>query len=579
MNKINIIFKKNLKVLLKNKFSWFVLFMGPIFIILIMGFLFNNQNSYNINVGIHSDDSSDMYLSYVDNLKNDNFKIIDYSSKDLCLDSIKKGLVHVCIFFPDDFDLNSNKTNLVEIKLDSSKNNLVTVVNNLVVNSLDDKSKIYQMDNTDALIEVVYNSEINSMKNKVLILQLNESVEIIRKNNKMLENNMVSIKSKFNIDNFDIEKIVDKVDSVQSIIIDYVNTGQTQLSIVKTNLNNLSVIASGSVDIDNHVNDIDDAILKINLTLNSMNSIYSLKSLDAKINDLEEDMMNIESIINELSMKVNELIEDNKNEIVKIENMILNLNDNNNLILSEISDVKIRDSDNIVKPIEVEISSISENENYLSPLIPTLLVSLSFIISIILSSNLVLMEKQSRANFRNFMTQSTSFDFILGNFLSLCLIIFMQFFLIMIVYFIMVQFNLDLFLSLILIIPVIFVFIFLGMLIGNLSNSHESNLILSFITIFAIFAFSGLMLPVELLSENLLRITNLNPYLVSESMFRKFLLFAGGFSEIIYDLLILGIYIIILFLLNIMIESFNKKRSIYKLCHEIELKLVRSFRK
>ena len=89
MKKINEVLKKNYNVLLRNKFSLATMIFGPILIIFILGFLFNNQNSYNINVGLYAPQETDLYNSYYNNLKQDGHSlekfpwVIQYNKRDL----------------------------------------------------------------------------------------------------------------------------------------------------------------------------------------------------------------------------------------------------------------------------------------------------------------------------------------------------------------------------------------------------------------------------------------------------------------------------------------------------------------
>lgn len=574
MRKILNISKKNLKIILKNKFSWFILFLSPIFIILMMGFLFNNQNSYNINIGTFSENKTDMYYSYVENLKEDNFKVVEYASENNCLDSIKRGLIHVCIFFPNDFSLKNNRTNLVHIKIDSSKNNLKSVVNNLILNSLDDKSKFYQIDNTKALINVIDFNEISAIDQKNKIKNLKNISDNLKQNAKMIKTTMIVLKASFSSKSLNVLDIEDNAQKTKESINNYVLKLEENIATIENNLNNLSSnIENATTNITNNIKDIKTDLITTKNTINSMKYIYDLTLVIDKLKKLDTNLAKLDKSLSSLSLKIDDLTEIYSQNAQKLEEQLLIFENTNEQILSTISTIKLKDSENIVKPITVQIESVTDNSSYLNPLIPTLIVSLIFIISIILSSNLVLMEKQNRAFFRNFLSQAKSFEFTIGNFLTLSFLVFIQIFFIILVYFLLIkkEYNLNILLILALIIPIIFIFVLIGMFIGNLSHSQESNLIISFITIFIIFAFSGLLLPIEILSQKIILITSINPYLISESIIRKIILFTTSFKDIKFDLIILGIYIILFLIINIMIESFNKKQYIYKLCHKIEL--------
>jgi len=144
---------------------------------------------------------------------------------------------------------------------------------------------------------------------------------------------------------------------------------------------------------------------------------------------------------------------------------------------------------------------------------------------------------------------------------------------ILLIYYVLLthNFSLQFFNILFLIIPTILTFILIGMLIGYLSNNSQANIILSFLTIFIMLAFSGIMLPIELLSQKVISITTLNPYLISESILRKYLLFGNSISSLRFELIALSIYIFIFGMISIFFESIIKKRSIYQYFTSLQL--------
>ena len=52
--------KKNIKILINNKISFFILFLGPIFLLMILGLLYFNENSYNFQIGFVNSQDFDL---------------------------------------------------------------------------------------------------------------------------------------------------------------------------------------------------------------------------------------------------------------------------------------------------------------------------------------------------------------------------------------------------------------------------------------------------------------------------------------------------------------------------------------
>ena len=105
MNKIFTIIKKNLKFIVSNKFSYFILFLFPLLIILLMGVIYYNQENISILVGTYNSNDDILYNSYVEKLGGDGFFVSKYESKESCENALKSGSIHACLFFSDNFKI------------------------------------------------------------------------------------------------------------------------------------------------------------------------------------------------------------------------------------------------------------------------------------------------------------------------------------------------------------------------------------------------------------------------------------------------------------------------------------------
>jgi len=103
------------------------------------------------------------------------------------------------------------------------------------------------------------------------------------------------------------------------------------------------------------------------------------------------------------------------------------------------------------------------------------------------------------------------------------------------------------------------VFIFLGMLIGNIFKSEETNMIASISIGFILLFFSSAILPIETLPEFIKNIANYNPFYISETLLSKVMLFHIGFSSLIGGVLILLGMLVGLILITFLIKKFVAK--------------------
>ncbi len=110
--KIFSVMQKNIKVLFRSRFTSLMILFGPLIVILLIGYAFNDFGNYKIQVGTFCNNYSDVSQSYVDELSKGNFKMIMYNSELECIEDIKYGAVHTCLVFSDNAP--SSKTVLLK---------------------------------------------------------------------------------------------------------------------------------------------------------------------------------------------------------------------------------------------------------------------------------------------------------------------------------------------------------------------------------------------------------------------------------------------------------------------------------
>ena len=95
-------------------------------------------------------------------------------------------------------------------------------------------------------------------------------------------------------------------------------------------------------------------------------------------------------------------------------------------IVTNMNAVKVTDAEKIVSPITTKVEPVSTQTSKLIFLFPNLLVLMIMFMGLLLSGTLIIMEKGSRAFFRNFTTPTRDEKFILGNFITSILIVLAQ---------------------------------------------------------------------------------------------------------------------------------------------------------
>ena len=155
---------KNLKLLMRSKTSMFVVIFGPLLIMLLVGFAFNNPSVSKLNIGYYASDKTNLTASFVDALtSNNNFLVVEYPSEDFCKKMIEQGKAHICIVFPKNFAVTNNNSNEVVFYVDQSRANFVYAVIDTVSSKIDITSNqlSFQMTN-DLLSTLAYTKKANN---------------------------------------------------------------------------------------------------------------------------------------------------------------------------------------------------------------------------------------------------------------------------------------------------------------------------------------------------------------------------------------------------------------------------------
>ena len=574
MSKLAQIVMKNFKELIDNKLSLFILVLGPLIIISLLGIYYYSDNSYSINLGVYGDNNSELLPIYIQGFKDNGFNVINYNSILECEDAIKGGLVHACIIFPNDFELVENKTNIVKVEVDQSKGKIVNLLEHSIYISIEAQNQKIQLEQIDMLINSVERTESsvgvwreNLSMSKAIILKLG-------KNNDEMRKNILELEEIYSSKDLGVEDITKDITKTNSSLDSFINSTSSLVLEIKNDISNVSALLdSGNVsgsdvsNIESLISDAKSLTISVEKKLKSMNSDKSdINDLVSQISDLEDKLSELESELNSKYAVMKTNLQNEKTEQKNLENTLNGIDNSALDLLNDLNKIEIRDSEVLVKPVVVEVSNVSSKaNNRLTAIFPSLIASLIMIISLFIASTFVLQERNSEASFRNYMSQTSGFLFLIGNFIALFLIVFLQMSIIIFVYyliFLKVSFSKAL-LVILITIPIITFFILLGYFIGNISKSETVNSIYLFVLIFCFLTFSGVLLPIESLSHLFQKLSMLNPYIISEAILRKIIIFEVTFKSVSMQVIILSILAFLFFILNLIVDSFNKKGKLY----------------
>jgi ABC-2 type transport system permease protein len=548
----------------------FVVIFGPLIIMLLVGFAFNNPASSKLNIGYYSKEKTNLTSSFVDALtQNQGFNIVEYTNEELCKDMIAQGKLHMCIVFPTNFKLSNNNTNEVVFYVDQSRQNFVYAVIDTVSSKIDVTSNQLSYQLTSDILTAVLNAKKINNENILKIITLKDSANEI-------STKLDGVKTK--LGNLDLSaSTIDTapaIDASNKLKTDITNLKDDGLNVVSAgeqvvrDLKNQNGCSGNCTSIVNSFNSTLGS-RKDDITHSSNASTVDLEALVAQIDKMSTDA----DALNEKLTNAKSATTESAGDLGGLQTAVAGLKTDLDGLKqamekanAQINAIKVTSAENIVNPITTTVTPITTKTNNLHFIFPYLVVLIIVFISIMLSSNIIMVEKTSKAYFRNFTTPTKDFTFVVSVFLTSFIVVILQliFILLLAYYFLNTSILTNIWMVLLLVVGAITLFTLIGMIIGYLFNSQEAATMAS-ISVGSVFLFlSNLVLPLETMSAYLQSASRYNPYVVGSELLKKITIFGSGWKEISMDFALLGIYIVVAFALAILIQKMSKIQYISK---------------
>lgn len=585
MKKIIQITKKNFKVLLANKFSYFLLFLFPLFIISITALLYHNQTELNFSIGTISTQENNLYEQYYNKLKEDKFITNKFNSKQDCIENIKQGTIYACIIFPENFQIKGENQNNIELILDNSRSNIVQTLENSILSSLNAKTLELEFQEIQKLFNLVETINQNLETQKQTGTVISKTIQLLEDNNKQILKLSDDLNKELDIDKLNLDDLGETKDNLEtqikelsSRVDEYRKTSEDELDDLTSEINNLNATSSEKKSLKDKIKLIENELEKIKEQTNSLKNSKNLKTITENINHIETTSKTIKTNMENIKKEISQKIEESNKLYSLITDKSVDTANISTQMISQISNLNIKDAKTLASPVNVKKENIKIDDNSkLTSLIPSIIAILITTLSIFFAANLSFKDKNSKANIRNILTKASSFSFITSNFITIITIIFIQIGIITSIYshFFLKNSPIETLQILITILLLTIPFTAIGLLIGNFVKSENSYILTSLGTIFVLFSASGKLLPIELLKNEklLFIIKNLNPHLLSESILRKLFIFSTPISNYTQEIIYLSIITIVIIFLIWIFESFQRRRFVYLILTEIRLKL------
>ena len=576
MDKIFSVIRKNFKLLLRSPSSAAIIIIGPLILILLVGLAFSNTQPYGVKIATYAPQYNDLVKSILGKLNEKQFEITKMKNEDACILRVKKGQAHICIVFPENFEISNDKTNNITFHVDYSKINLVWNVLDVISSKISARNTEITKDLAGTMVKTLETtqSEINQ-KIPVLVKLSTRNTELVNLGED-IQRTVSGISVKLDTSDLDLDVLENRLQLLYDDADKGIKRGLRLVQDIKDSESDLNLTVAQQTALTNLLESTSN---DLETSRNDLAGVYT----PGKSSLLEDYLTNLKLKLGKVTQQLNDaeqgknvagndlktmkgILSDSMEEINDLQATL-------DLISKNIQGITVTDSEKIANPVTTTIMPVTVDSHF-NYLFPTLIVLIIMITSVLLSSTLVIVEKRSRAFFRNCITPTSDVVFTLGIFLSALAIILVQ--LIIFLLIAGIAFKTNIFTTL----PTTFVtllfitafFILTGMFVGYIFRSEETTTIAA-ITVCSIFMFfSSTILPLESMPLLLQKFAEFNPYVLSESALRQSVFFEFGFNQLIDVLLWLVAYSVFMFVIVLMLQRYMKVITLHKIHKEKKIK-------
>jgi ABC-type multidrug transport system permease subunit len=556
MSKIFEIIKKNMRLLVKSKGSAMIVILGPLLLIFLAGLAFNNSNAYRINVGVYSPTYTDDINSFLGKLSSSQFRTLKFDSEQKCVDSIRQGISHTCIIFPSGFQVSGNATSNVTFYVDYSKVNLVWMVRDTLFSKISERATEISTSLAGTLLQKIDDtlSELNARKSTLTELSTS---------NGQAGQQMLSIKSQLagldlSLDkqSFNLEYLKVRMIALNDAGKDAINTSRTALNKIKAE-NNLS-----DEIIDKAINDLLTIENRLSNSSSNSSEINTLiLAFDRKLDETKAKFDAASSARTNISGQIDAIKATLDNSIKKI----ALLQSSFNSITDNLQSTSSQSAGAIASPVSTVIKPVT-TQSYLGYMFPILITMLTMFISVVFSTTIIITEKRSSAHFRNLITPTREDVFITGAYLTNMILSSIQIAIMLFISIIFFKAQIIRMLPtvLVLLLFIATFFTLLGIIIGYLFHSEETATLGAISISSLLLLTSSVVLPLESMPAYLMKIAKYNPFVISELLLRRAIIFETPLYAIGNEFFLLLGYSLLMIALIFVIVHFGRKLGIKK---------------
>ncbi len=560
------IIRKNLKLLLRSKSSALIVILGPLLVIFLVGIAFNNSETYSVRIGTYSGSYSELSEQIIANLAESSFKVDKYPSEEECIGAIKQAKIHTCMVFSDGLTAGVDGKNEIMFHIDYSKINLVWMILDAVSSQVESKSTELSKDLSGILLSKIEFTQNEVKADKATLLLLTNEQNNIKKNIEGINTDLSGLSLNMPKSASDV-RFVENQTLTMAVLSGYMVDHTKKMFVVVKN--GLAAINSSSPG--TNVTYMKQVVEETEFKVNSIYGKLANKSANVTLlmNDLASAVGDAKTKLEAAGntrTKAYEQITSIKNSLDQSITSLASIQASFDKIDETLSNIQVKEAGDIAAPIKTSVKPVTSESTHLNYMFPSLIVMVIMFISILLSSTFVIMDKRSKAYFRNFITPTKDIVFVMGTYLTTMFLMIIQLVVILLVA--QFAFKADVLPSLlntsIILIVIASVFTLIGMVVGYAFKSEETSTLAAISTGSVLLFLSGVILPLESMPYYVMQVAQYNPFVLSELLLRKTLIFNAAPETLGLEFGIMMGFILVLFIGVLILQKLVKRHYLSK---------------
>lgn len=564
MTKLIRLIRKNFHIMLRSRISSLIIIFGPLFLMLLAGFAYNNTDSFTLEVGIYAPGESNLTQRYV-NALSENFILIPTTTLDECIIQVQSLQTNGCVAFPEEFEIRDGGTNIIEIHVDNSQITVVDLIQNALNRVIFQESAQISTDLTRVLI-----ISINDVSRKLETWRGNINNQILPSITQSL-NDLDAARIQLGAMNLEspssgnvFSQLSSTATQITRLVENTQDAAKESLSLISSTIDALEAIDSedSGPQIASIINNLQTkhSSLSSSITANTTVSINNLELTIGEVRDVLDSLENSVNSARSVRGSVNTRLNEIQTKVTSARERLIVLAVEIDVTFRMLENIQIRNETSIVSPVISEIKPVAAQSSKLQYVFPALIILVIMFVSVMLASTMVVLEKVSPAKFRLFTTPASDIWYILSIFITVLLVgIFQSAILLCVGYYI---FDLQIFENIantwyILVLSSV-MFTLIGMTLGYLFNNEHTTILASISVGSAFLLVSDIFLPIQNMPDAFQNVIQYTPFVYLTTLLRRTIIFNAEFMHIWQDVLIIGAYCVVLFIVIVSAHKIMK---------------------